>query len=72
MTPITKARTGFFDPEKAMIAMRRGAGMNVDLNNGWDYWSVMGEQGEELRRRYNILPAEAFLPTNRNASATVI
>jgi hypothetical protein len=72
MTPITKARTGFFDPEKAMIAMRRGAGMNVDLNNGWDYWSVMGELGEELRRRYNILPAEAFLPTNRNASATVI
>ena len=56
MTPITKARTGFFDPEKAMIALRRGAAMNVDLNNGWDYWPVMGEQVEELRRRYNILP----------------
>jgi hypothetical protein len=36
--------------------------MNVDLNSGWDYWPVMGEQVEELRRRYNILPAEAFLP----------
>ena len=38
--------------------------MNVDLNNGWDYWPVMGEQVEELRRRYNILPAEAFYPAN--------
>ncbi len=71
MTPITKARTGFFDPEKAMIAVRRGAAMNVDLNNGWDYWPVMGEQVEELRRRYNILPAEAFLPANRDALPTV-
>jgi hypothetical protein len=71
MTPITKARTGFFDPAKALIAIRRGAAMNVDLNNGWDYWPVMGEQVEELRRRYNILPAEAFVPANRDATATV-
>jgi tellurite resistance protein len=62
MTPITQARTGFFNPEKALIALRRGAAMNIDLNNGWDYWPVMGEQVEELRRRYNILPAEAFMP----------
>lgn len=34
MTPITKARTGFFDPVKALIAIRRGAAMNVDLNSG--------------------------------------
>ena len=62
MTPITKARTGFFDPTKALIAIRRGAAMNVDLNNGWDYWPVMGEQVEEPRRRYNILPSETFGP----------
>jgi tellurite resistance protein len=65
MTPITTARMGFFDPEKAMIAIRRGAAMNIDLNNGWDYWTVMGEQVEELRRRYNILPVEAFMLANR-------
>ena len=65
MTPITKARTGFFDPAKALIAIRRGAAMNVDLNNGWDYWTVMGEQVEELRRRYNIFPYEAFGPAVR-------
>lgn len=54
-----------------MIAVRRGAAMNVDLNNGWDYWPVMSEQVEELRRRYNILSAEAFRPANRKATATV-
>lgn len=65
MTPITTARTGMFDPLKAMIAIRRGAAMNIDLNNGWDYWPVMGEQVEELRRRYNVLPFEAFAPDNQ-------
>ena len=67
MTPITTARTGFFDPQKAMIAIRRGAAMNIDLNNGWDYWPVMAEQVEELRRRYNILPVEAYMPANQPA-----
>ncbi|MDF0665411.1 MAG: hypothetical protein P0119_04955 [Nitrospira sp.] len=71
MTPITQARTGMFDPLKAMIAIRRGAAMNVDLNDGWDYWPVMGEQVEELRHRYNILPVEAFLPAKHETIAAV-
>ena len=71
MTPITKARTGMFDPLKAMIAIRRGAAMNVDLNDGWDYWPVMNEQVEELRRRYNILPVEAFRPKEQHVAAAV-
>ena len=69
MTPITKARTGFFNPEKALIALRRGAAMNVDLNSGWDYWPVMGEQVEVLRQRYNILPSETFVPAIPQAVA---
>jgi hypothetical protein len=71
LTPIAAARTGFFDPVKAMIAIRRGAAMNVDLNNGWDYWPVMGEQVEELRKRYNILPLETFRPTELQAAGGV-
>jgi tellurite resistance protein len=71
MTPITEARTGFFDPAKAMIAIRRGAAMTVDLNNGWDYWPVMREQVEDLRRRYNILPIESFLPAGHETASTV-
>ena len=72
MTPITTARTGFFDPSKAMIALRRGAAMNIDLNDGWDYWPVMGEQVEELRRRYNILPIEAFNPATQQAVGSAV
>ena len=72
MTPITKARTGFFDTEKALIAMQRGAAMNVDLTEGWDYWPVMGEQVEELRKRYNILPAEAFYASKVQATANAV
>jgi len=49
MTPIPKARAGLFDPETALIALRRGAAMNVDLADGWEYWPVMGEQVEVLR-----------------------
>lgn len=60
MTPITKARTGFFDPELALLAIRRGAAMTVDLNHEWDYWPVMREPVEVLRQQYNILPMEAF------------
>ena len=70
LTPITGARTGFFDPVKAMVAIRRGAAMTVDLNNGWDYWPVMGEQVEELRRQYNIPPMEAFLPVGHQLAVT--
>ena len=72
MTPITKARTGMFDPLKAMIAIRRGAAMNVDLNDGWDYWPVMKEQVEELRRRYNILPIEAFRPKDQCLTPAIV
>jgi tellurite resistance protein len=71
LTPITGARTGFFDPVKAMVAIRRGAAMTVDLNSGWEYWPVMGEQVDELRRRYNILPMEAFLPAPHELAGTV-
>ncbi len=71
MTPITQARTGMFDPLKAMIAIRRGDAMNVDLNDGWDYWPMMGEQVEELRRQYNILPVEAFLTAKQETTAAV-
>jgi len=68
VTPITGARTGFFDPVKAMIAIRRGAAMTVDRNSGWAYWPVMGEQVDELRRRYNIFPADAFFTVRPAAS----
>ncbi len=48
------------DPERLIIAVRRGAAMNIDINDDWDYWEVIDEQVDVLRQRYNILPESAF------------
>ena len=37
--------------------------MSIDLGHGWEYRPVMGEQVEELHKRYNILAIEHF-PTH--------
>jgi hypothetical protein len=46
--------TGRFDPEKVIAALRRGAAMNADLSQGWDYWPLFPLPLEEVRRRYNV------------------
>jgi hypothetical protein len=46
--------------------------MNLDLTEGWDYWPVMGEQVEELQKRYNILPAETFYASKTQATANAV
>lgn len=54
--------TMMMDPQRLLIAVRRGAAMNINLNEGWDYWEVIEEPIEALRERYNILPESAFGP----------
>ena len=54
MTPGAKAEVGYFDPRRALAAIARGAAMKVDLSGDWNYWQVMGEPIETLRRRYGI------------------
>lgn len=50
------------NPLDLIVAYRRGAGMNIDINDGWDFWPVLDQPVDELRRRYSILPAEAYVP----------
>lgn len=47
---------GRFDPATALAAIRRGAAMNVDLSQGWEYWDVVEMPIDEVRARYNIAP----------------
>jgi hypothetical protein len=54
--PPTPARMKI-DPEKLIRAMRRGAQINTDLTDHWDYWPLMDQPLDEVRRRYNVLPA---------------
>ncbi|HET6674649.1 MAG TPA: hypothetical protein VFG71_04875 [Nitrospiraceae bacterium] len=46
MTPIARHERDFSIPSRR-DRHQAGAAMNVDLNSGWDYWSVMGEQVED-------------------------
>jgi hypothetical protein len=54
VTPGAKAEQGHFNVKAVLCALQRGASMNLDLTDGWDYWTVMGEQVEKLRNLYNI------------------
>lgn len=58
LTPLADAYRGFLQTPHLVTEMveafARGARMNIDLMDGWDYWQVMREQVSELRRRYNI------------------
>ncbi len=56
MTPGAAAERGYFDVEKALVALERGAAMNIDLSEGWDYWEVIDHPVQDLRIRYNIPP----------------
>ncbi|MEM6994058.1 MAG: hypothetical protein AAF721_26330, partial [Myxococcota bacterium] len=44
------------DPDRLLEAIARGAAMNRDLNEGWDYWAVIDEDVDVLRKRYGIRP----------------
>lgn len=54
--PNVTPETGHFDPVTALAAVRRGAAMNVDLSDGWEYWDVIDQPVDALRERYNIAP----------------
>jgi hypothetical protein len=45
------------DPERVLRAMRRGAQINTDLTDHWDYWPLLDRPIDEVRRKYNIVPA---------------
>jgi hypothetical protein len=60
--PFVPPSTMKLDPARFMAALQRGAAMNINLNEGWDYWEVLDEQVEDLRERYNILPESHYSP----------
>lgn len=47
------------DAAKLWVAWRRGAATTEDVYSGhWDFWAVVDEQVEDLRRRYRIPPLD--------------
>jgi ubiquinone biosynthesis protein Coq4 len=60
--PNVPTATKKLDPLELLVAFRRGAAVNQDLNDGWQYWDVIDQPVEALRERLNILPHAYFEP----------
>jgi hypothetical protein len=58
IAPQVPPSRGHFSPEKFLRAVRRGAAMNIDLNDRWDPWTVFDQPVSSLRERYGIPPAD--------------
>lgn len=62
LTVFAESHRGFFDQKPELVegivrAFARGARMNTDLTDHWDFWAVMDQPVDELRARYGITPA---------------
>lgn len=59
LNPVAGSHTGAFDPGKFWVAWERGAATTTDVfGAGWDFWAVVAEDLDGLRRRYGIPPLE--------------
>ena len=59
LNPVAGSHHGAFDPEKFWVAWERGGAATTDVfGASWDFWAVVGEDLETLRRRYTIPPLE--------------
>ena len=56
-TPIAPPETGFFDPERVLRAIHRGAKCNVDITHQWDFWPLMALPIAEARARCGLAGA---------------
>jgi ubiquinone biosynthesis protein Coq4 len=43
--------------ERMFAAIERGAQVNQDLSDKWDYWAYVGLPLDEVRRQLNVVPA---------------
>jgi hypothetical protein len=65
LTPIAEAEVGYFDVDKVVTALARGAACNVDLSDHWDVWPLMPRPLEEVRRLLQVPALDS--PTTRAA-----
>jgi len=63
LVSIAGARTGMLDDpallERAVRAARRGAAVNTDLFDHWDFWPELEKPLEEVRRSLGVPPPDA-------------
>ena len=58
ITPAADAEIGYFDVEKVMTALARGAACKVDLNDHWNFWPLLPRPLAEVRSELGVPPLE--------------
>lgn len=56
ITPIAKSEHGYFDVDKVLRAVARGAACRVDFSDGFDFFAHAAQPLAELRLRFGIPP----------------
>lgn len=56
ITPIAKSEHGYFDVDKVLRAVARGAACRFDFSDGFDFFAHAEQPLEELRARFGITP----------------
>lgn len=54
ITPVAEAEVGYFDIDKVMTALARGAECNTDLSDNWDFWAHAARPLDEVRAELGI------------------
>jgi hypothetical protein len=58
LTPIAEPEVGYFDVEKVVTALSRGAACNTDLSDHWNFWPLLSLPLEEVRALLEIPPLD--------------
>jgi hypothetical protein len=57
VTPIAEAESGYFDADRLVTALERGAACKLDLSDHWDFWPYLPRPLEAVRDELGIPPA---------------
>ncbi len=56
VSPYSPGKTGHFAPEVVLRAFARGAAVNRDLSDHWDYWPLLERPLDDVRRELGVPP----------------
>ena len=59
ITPVAAPEVGYFDIERVMTALARGAACKVDLSDRWNFWAVADRQLDQVRAQLRVTPPSA-------------
>jgi hypothetical protein len=59
ITPIAAPELGYFDVDRVMTALARGACCRVDLSDHWDFWPWLSRPLDEVRADLRIPPLDS-------------